>query len=90
MANISIKSQEITPFGGIFHMTEKIDRCTSLVVDGELDLRCATLGYQYSEIERSLITAPSIGFFDVALGARDMASRSFHIFLSIVYVDSSF
>ena len=24
MANISIKTQEITPFGGIFHMIEKI------------------------------------------------------------------
>ena len=61
------------------------------VIDKELGLRCPSFGYQYSEIERSLITAaPSIGFFDVAFGARDMASRSFHIFLSIVYVDSSF
>ena len=26
MANISIKSQKITPFGGIFHVMEKFDR----------------------------------------------------------------
>ena len=38
MANISIKSQEITPFGGIFHVMEKFGRYIGPVVDGELDL----------------------------------------------------
>ena len=48
MANISIKSQKITPFGGIFHVMDYIGP----VVDGELGLRCTTFGYQYSEIAR--------------------------------------
>ena len=90
IAKISIKSEKLTPFGGIFHVRELFSRYVGSVIDKELGLRCPSFGYQYSEIERSLITAPSIGFFDVALGARDMASRSFHIFLSLVYVDSSF
>ena len=57
MSNISIKSQKITPFGGIFHVMEKFDRYIGPVVDGELGLRCTTFGYQYSEIARSLMSA---------------------------------
>ena len=56
MANISIKSQKITPFGGIFQVMEKFDRYIGPVVDGELGLRCTTFGYQYSEIARSLMS----------------------------------
>ena len=58
MANIRIKSQNLTPFGGIFHIMEKFDRYIGPVIDGELGLRCTTVGYQYSEIVRSLILAP--------------------------------
>ena len=56
MANISIKSQKITPFGGIFHVMENFDCYIGPVVDGELGLRCTTYGYQYSEIVRSLMS----------------------------------
>ena len=56
MANISIKSQKITPFGGIFHVMEKFDCYIGPVIDGELGLRCTTFGYQYSEIARSLMS----------------------------------
>ena len=56
MANISIKSQKITPFGGIFHVMEKFDHHIGPVVDGELGFRCTTFGYQYSEITRSLMS----------------------------------
>ena len=56
MANISIKSQKITSFGGIFHVMEKFDHHIGPVVDGELGLRCTTFGYQYSEIARSLMS----------------------------------
>ena len=56
MANKSIKSQEITPFGGIFHVMEKFDHHIGPVVDGELGFRCTTFGYQYSEIARSLMS----------------------------------
>ena len=53
MTNISIKSQDITHFGGIFHAMEKFDCYIGTVIDGELGLRCTTVGYQYSEILRS-------------------------------------
>ena len=53
MTNISIKSQKITPFGGIFHVMEKFDHHIGPVVDGELVFRCTTFGYQYSEIARA-------------------------------------
>ena len=56
MANISIKSQKITPFGGIFHVMEKFDHHLGPVVDGEFGFRCTTFGYQYSEIARSLMS----------------------------------
>lgn len=52
MANISIKSQKITPFGGIFHLMEKFDRYIGQVIDDELGLRCATFGYQFIETEK--------------------------------------
>ena len=58
MANISIKSQKITPFGGIFQVMEKIDRYIGPVIDGGLGLLCTTFGYQYSEIARSLMSVP--------------------------------
>ena len=56
MAKVSIKSEKITPFGGIFHVMEKFDHYIGPVVDGELGLRCATFGYQYSEIARSMMS----------------------------------
>ena len=36
MANINIKSQKITPFGGIIHVMEKFDRYIGPVIDGDL------------------------------------------------------
>ena len=50
MANISIKSQKITPFGGIFHVMEKFD------IDSHLGLRSTLIGYQYSEIIRAIFS----------------------------------
>ncbi len=52
MANVSIKSEKITHFGGIFHVREQFF-CGS----GNrkvLGLRCTSFGYQYSEIVGSL------------------------------------
>ena len=54
MAKIIIKSEKLTPFGGIFHVMEQFDRYISPVIDSELGLRCMSYGYQYSEIARSL------------------------------------
>ncbi len=54
MAKISIKSEKITPFGGIFHVREQFSRFVGPVIDKVLGLRCTSFGYQYSEIVGSL------------------------------------
>ena len=54
MAKVSIKSERITPFGGIFHVRELFSRFVGPVIDKVLGLRCTSFGYQYSEIVGSL------------------------------------
>ena len=55
MAKIAIKSEKITPFGGIFPIMEQFDSNLSSVIDSTLGMRCKLYGYQYSEIIRSLL-----------------------------------
>ena len=55
MAKVQIKSEKITPFGGIFSIMEQFDTLLSNVIDSTLGLRSRTFGYQYSEILRSLM-----------------------------------
>ena len=52
MAKVAIKSEKLTPFGGIFSIMEQFDFKLSSVIDSTLDLRCKVYGYQYSEIIR--------------------------------------
>ena len=54
MAKVNIKSEKITPFGGIFHVREQFSRYVGPVIDKVLDLQCTSYGYQYSEIVGSL------------------------------------
>ena len=54
MAKVQIKSEKITPFGGIFHVRELFSRFLGPVIDKVLGLRCTSYGYQYSEIVGSL------------------------------------
>ena len=56
MAKISIKSDKLTPFGGIFSVMEQFDSMLSSVINSTLGLRCSSYGYQYSEIIRSLMS----------------------------------
>ena len=57
MAKIQIKSEKLTPFGGIFSIMEKFDSMLSPVIDSTLGQRCRSIiGYQYSEIIRSLMS----------------------------------
>jgi hypothetical protein len=49
MAKVSIKSEKITAFGGIFFVLDKFDRILSSVIDSHLGLRSKLVGYQYSE-----------------------------------------
>ena len=56
MAKIQIKSEKLTPFGGFFRVMEQFDSTLSSIIDSTLGLRCRSLGYQYSEIIRSLMS----------------------------------
>ena len=56
MAKIHIKSEKLTPFGGIFSIMEQFDSTLSSVIDSTLGLRCRSFGYRYSEIIRSLMS----------------------------------
>ena len=55
MSKIQIKNEKITPFGGIFPIMECFDRLLGQTIDSTLGLRSRLIGYQYSEIIRSLM-----------------------------------
>lgn len=55
MAKIQIKSEKIVPFGGIFPIMEAFERWISPVIDRVLGQRSKLVGYQYSEIIRTLM-----------------------------------
>ena len=58
MAKIQIKSEKLTPFGGIFSIMEQFDALLAQTIDSTLGLRCSSIfGYQFSEIVRSLMYA---------------------------------
>ena len=57
MAKVLIKSETLTPFGGIFSIMEQFNSMLTPVIDSTLGQRCSTIiGYQYSEIIRSLMS----------------------------------
>ena len=56
VAKVQIKSEKITPFGGIFFVLDKFDRILSSVIDSHLGLRSTLIGYQYSEIIRAVFS----------------------------------
>ena len=62
MAKIQIKSERLTPFGGLFSIMEQFDSTLSSVIDSTLGLRCGSFGYQYSEIIRSLMSITVEGY----------------------------
>ena len=49
MAKVSIKSEKISAFGGIFFVLDKCDRILSSVIDSHLGLRSKLIGYQKSQ-----------------------------------------
>lgn len=55
MDKVQMKSEQITPFGGIFSIMGQFDALLSGVIGSTQGLRSKTLGYQYSEIFRSLM-----------------------------------
>ena len=50
MAKVQIKSEKITPFGGIFHVRDQFSRFVGPVINKVLGLRCTSYDYQYNEI----------------------------------------
>ena len=54
-AKVQIKSEKLTPFGGIFQIMEQFNIILGKTIDSTLGLRCSSFGYQYSEIIRSLM-----------------------------------
>ena len=50
MAKVNIKSEIITPFGGIFHVRELFSRFVGLVIDKVLGIRCMSYGYQSARL----------------------------------------
>ena len=56
VAKINIKSEKLTPFGGIFHVMEVFDALLGKTIDSTLGVRSHLIGYQYSEIIRSLMS----------------------------------
>ena len=56
MVKVAIKSEKLSPFGGIFPIMEQFDSKLSSVIDSTLGMRCRLYGYQYSEIIRSLMS----------------------------------
>jgi hypothetical protein len=57
MAKVQIKSKNLTPFVEFFSIMEQFDSMLSPVIDSTLGQRCCSIiGYQYSEIVRSLMS----------------------------------
>ena len=54
MAKVAIKSEKLTPFGGIFSIMEQFDSRLSSVIDSTLGLRCKQYGYQYTSRQHAL------------------------------------
>ncbi len=52
MAKVQIKSEKITPFGGIFHVRELFSRYVDPVIDKVLGIRCTSFGYQRLSVQR--------------------------------------
>ena len=56
MTKVQIKSEKLTPFGGLFSIMEQFDSTLSSVIDSTLGQRCKSFGCQYSEIIRSFMS----------------------------------
>ena len=54
MEKITIKSDTLTPFGGIFSIMEQFNFKLSSVIDSTLVVSCKLYGYQYRETIRCL------------------------------------
>ena len=77
MAKLAIKNERINAFGGINFVLDKFDALLGDVIDHVLGIRSTTIGYQYSEIFRSLFALFMCGgdvIEDINLYLRDALS----------------
>ena len=56
MAKVAIKSENLSPFEGIFSIMEQFDSKLSSVIDSTLGMRCSLYGDQYGEIIRWIVS----------------------------------
>ena len=49
MANVAIKSEKLSPFGGTFSIMEQYDSKLSSVINSTLGMTSRLYGYQYTE-----------------------------------------
>ena len=56
MAKLQIKSDNLTPFGGIFYVLDMFDKHLGWLIDHELGKRSQFRGFQYSEIFRAMFS----------------------------------
>ena len=76
MAKVQIKSEKLTPFGGIFSIMEQFDSMLSPIIDQTLGQRCRSIiGYQYSEIIRSLMSVYSVSYTHLDVYKRQYSWR---------------
>ena len=90
MAKVQIKSGKLTPFGGIFSIMEQFDSMLSPIIDKTLGHRCSSIiGYQYSEIVRSLMSVYFCGGSCVEdVTSHLMRHLSYHPMLRICSFDT--
>ncbi len=55
MANLQLKSDKVTPFGGIFSTVDSFSKVLKPTINRSLGLRCKFCGYQYGEIMRAFL-----------------------------------
>ena len=62
MGKVAIKSEKLTPVGGISSIMEQLDSMLPPIIDHTPAPRCrSTIGYQYSEIIRPLMSLDPCG-----------------------------
>ena len=66
MAKIQIKSEKLTPFGGIFSIMEQFDAFLAQTIDSTLELRCTLFvdRFHYPSLEYGDIIDETLGIMN--------------------------
>ena len=83
---VQIKSDKITPLGGIFYLRELISRYVGPAIDKVLGLRCISYGYQYCEI----IKFTSVEVTAWRMWRKELSNRASGRELTITTISCSF